>query len=172
MFSLDIHSQVKTILFLGVVTETFPSNPQPPIIQPPHRRPQPTQNLVRRGGILTMHTLPIRPLYLSVKHGVLVPGQHLLLPRHVLQPPLQPLGLLLARLLERLGQRLHHAVDGAQAHAMAPLLMLGHAAGDLPEQTTAEDGGRMERAEAEHYYFILFPVFWAACLAKLLYGGA
>ena len=39
---------------------------------------------------LTVYSFPI-PLLLSVKHGVLVLGTHLFLPRHVLLPPLDRL---------------------------------------------------------------------------------
>ena len=83
---------------------------------------------------------------LSVKHGVLVLGQHLSLCGHLGLPSLESLeGLSL--LGEGSIDSRNDVVDGSETQAVSSLLELGQSPGDLPQKTSREGIRNAEGAE-------------------------
>lgn len=70
-------------------------------------------------------------LGLSVKHGVLVLGQHFRLGRHLGLPSLKGLKSL-SLLSESSVDGRYNAVDGSETKSVAALLEFGHPPGNLP----------------------------------------
>jgi hypothetical protein len=84
---------------------------------------------------LTVYALAV-PLHLAVEHGVLVPGQHLLLGRHLQLPALHLLHAL-SHAPERRVKRADNRVDVAEALAVSVLLVTREAPWDFPAGKSA-----------------------------------
>lgn len=99
-----------------------------------------------------MNPLPILPLLL-IKYRILVLGQHLRLPGHLLVPSLDSLGGL-ALSLERCADRVDGLVYGAESLPLARFLEAGDAPGGFPNKKEVE----LVKCTVLHSVFWL--VFW------------
>ena len=118
-----------------------------------------------------MNALAVLPR-VPVKHGVLVPRQHLRLGRHLSLPPLDGLDRL-APPGQRGVDRGHDVVDGPQAEPLPALLEAGHAPGDLPEEAARERARHAEGAEHFPPFFLFFfPQSFLPFGLRIVFGWA
>lgn len=89
-----------------------------------------------------MNPLPIILLFL-IKNSILVLGQHFLLTRHLLVPPIDGLGALSVP-LEGGADGIDDAVNSAETLPLAGFLVAGDAPWDFPEETRKERRRRLE----------------------------